>query len=326
MNLTNLNSNNTICSLFEISNLTLIQVTKCYFHQLNLREPFSVIELAIIFITIMFNAIVIVLIKKNTSKPTLFDKILICHAIVDFSAGLIAMPIYHVYITFGYWPFNSIISRLWSSFDNSINTITNLNMLYLNWSRLRSIQNPVNYSKEWLLKSPFHIFIFMWLVSYSIWAPLVFIFDLEPYTLRVDYSSNIIELMFGLIFWFIPLFLILAISLRIFFYLARSSQIGNQTHKHVTNADRNKSIFERVFNYRLESQTVFTIIMLVYWVQWTIPCLINLFRSFIGLPDQLQSQLYWLTYTVCATDPITLLIFNPNVSFLKNKIERTTPH
>ena len=57
--------------------------------------------------------------------------------------------------------------------------------------------------------------------------------------------------------------------------------------------------------------------MSVYIVQWLLPVIAEflMFHSFIQ--ESLHYSLYWLTYTVCLTDPLILIFFNANVSPFK---------
>ena len=133
----------------------------------------SILTWLLIFSTIFANSFVIILIHRNSDKITIFDQILINHALLDGLTGLIDIPIYHINSIFGYWPLSSIIATLWSIYDSSINTAINLNMLYLSWSRLRSIQNPISYTKEFIFKHSIYVMISIWLVSFLIWTPIV---------------------------------------------------------------------------------------------------------------------------------------------------------
>ena len=70
------------------------------------------------------------------------------YTILDCITGLIDITFYHVYTLFAYWPFDLTSSRIWFSYDNSVNTISCFHMLYICWSRLRCVQKPVPYKKR----------------------------------------------------------------------------------------------------------------------------------------------------------------------------------
>ena len=282
----------------------------------------SSLTLSLIAGTVIFNLAVIVCIRKNTKNQlTIFDKILVGHAIVDGLTGLVDIPLYHIRTCFGYWPLSNSLGILWAIFDNNINTVTNMHMLYLCWSRLRSIQNPKNFHQEILLKHPAITMLLIWLISLLIWIPQVLVFGLIEYSLELNIDSVGLNLTNTILFWFLPLLGILVVSCLIFVYL-KISQKRKQKFSNFKSNESNKSVFECLFHYHLSPQTVFTFIMLLYWIQWIIPCLVSLL---IMIPnDQIITQVYWLTYTVCFTDALILLILNPNVSFLSKKIKIRT--
>ena len=195
-------------------------------------------------------------------------------------------------------------------------------MLYLCWSRLRCVQNAKNYHKELLLKSPVDTMTLIWLFSLTIWTPQVFIYGLREYSLELNIESLAINLIDLFFFWFLPMFNILIVSCIIFYYL-RLNQIRRQ-HLNVNKVNREnnhenrKSLFEKVFKrFHLGTQSVFTLIMSFYWIQWFIPCILRLLYFIFKI--KIERDFYWLTYTVCLTDPLILLIFNPNVSVFYKK-------
>ena len=159
--------NSTNCFTKNFSR-NFFELFECYEYHFCQSIISSLLSILLIIGTIISNSLVIMLIKRNSLKLTIFDKILIGHSIVDGLTGLIAMPFYHIYFVFGYWPLGTIIGKLWSSFDNSINTITNVHMLYLSWSRLRSIQYPRSYNAEFLLKRPNLLMVTIWFLSFII--------------------------------------------------------------------------------------------------------------------------------------------------------------
>ena len=147
-------------------------------------------------------------------------------------------------------------------------------------------------------------------------------FGLKEYTLVLNIDSLALNLLDTILLWFLPLCGILIVSSLIFVYLAISKKRKHKFNKNTKNDSNNKSVFEYMFNIHLGPQAVFTIMMALYWIQWVIPCGETLL-SFI--PNVvISSDIYWLTYTVCFTDAIILLVLNPNVSFLRRRLNRTS--
>lgn len=311
------NQNDTNCSK-EHEITSYLEFFDCYsfFFQKSLIQ--SSLTISLMVSTVVFNVAVIYCIKKNLKLHlSLFDKILIGHTIVDALTGLIIMPFYHINDCFGYWPLDNSFGHLWATFDNSINTVTNVHMLYLCWSRLRSIQNPKNFHQEFLLKHPEITMLLIWLISALIWAPQVFVFGLIEHTLHLNIDSVELKLTNTILFWFLPMLGILVVSSLILIYL-KISQRRKEKFKNTKSSEANKSVFERLSGYHLSPHTVFIFMMSVYWLQWIIPCLTTLLNMIPNV--QIISEVYWLTYTVCLSDALILLILNPNVSFLKSKI------
>lgn len=67
--------------------------------------------------------------------------------------------------------------------------------------------------------------------------------------------------------------------------------------------------------FKMGAQTKLTIIIATYWTQWTLPCLITLIDPICNcVSDEASTAIYWLTYTVTLTDPIIILLLNPNIA------------
>jgi hypothetical protein len=122
----------------------------CYQYLFLQNITTSILYYLLIITVILFNFLVIYLIKRNSIKLTLFDKILIIHSTVNVIRDIINMPFNHIITLFEYWPFDSISGRIYGSLNSSLNTIITLIMLYLTCARLRKIQHPRTYKQEML--------------------------------------------------------------------------------------------------------------------------------------------------------------------------------
>ncbi len=302
------------------------QFFECYRYFLinNLTE--SILSWLLIFCTIFANLFVIILIHRNSEKITIFDQILINHCLLDGLTGLVDIPFYHINSIFGYWPFSSLTATLWSIYDTSSITAITLNMLYLSWSRLRSIQNPTSYSNEFIFKQSIYVIISIWLVSFIIWTAIVLNSGLKVNSLTLNIDGTFRMFIFQILFWLLPFLFIIIVSIIIFYYLKLRQNTRDQRRleqNRQQNTNINKSLFENIFKIKFGSHTLFTIIMSVYIIQWLIPFIVELlmFNSTIQIP--FIDSIYWLTYTVCLTDALILVFFNSNVSPFKTN---TTPN
>ena len=289
----------------------------------------------------LFNSLVIVLLVKMPHKKNIFEKILIAHCIVDGVTGLIDVPFFHITDLFGYWPFIRVGAYLWSSYDNAINVITNLHMLYMTWLRFRSIRAPNTFEKDLLAKKPELICVIIWIIGFTIWTPITFSFGLNCYSTEVDYNNRIVGTLLILFTWFLPLCSIIVISITILVILhkriqqkrslqakarlIRSKSIKVAVIETTVKRDSRQSI-SSIKNQliHLGPQTRFQIIIISYCLQWFPSSLIAIIDPLCNcISLNVTETVYWLTYTVCLTDPLVILIFNPNVS--KHRA-RVSPH
>ena len=248
---------------------------------------------------------------------------------------------------FGYWPLPRWMAIIWASYDNSINTATNLNMLYMSWARLRGIIEPTKYKNEWLIKNTKLVLILIWVISLGIWTPVTNAKGLYDFSTAVIYNPTYMKKILNFLFWFMPLMAMLYVSLKIIWALnARSLKKKLMSMRHITNAvtaigtekgttnsyltkktdspkndsQAKASKSKNKKKFKIQPQYRFLFIILLYWIQWFIPCVTVIVD---GLCDCVSSStmmpIYWLTYTVILSDALTNLILNPNVKFCWNK-------
>jgi hypothetical protein len=252
------------------------------------------------------------LIKRNSIKLTLFDKILIIHSTLNAIRGITSMPFNHIITLFKYWPFDSISGRIYGSFNSSLNTIINLIMLYLTCARLRKIQYPRTYKQEMLFKSPILISMLICIIGILIWMSVYVVYDLKA----IDSLNHDVKAYVSLEFStrLIPLILILIISCFIYYHLKRRTPQTNNNRPY----EMNKCLFEVASKTPINSQQLFVIIMSIHWIQWFIPVSCDLLDDVQGLAELsvIGNYYYLLTDTVCLTDALVLLIFNPIASIL----------
>ncbi len=310
-------SNSTINCMFQNKTESLVEFSDCYNYFFQQKITASLLSAFLIAGIISSNIQVAILIIKNNKKDHLnvFDKILISHAIVNGLAGLVLVPFYHVYILFDYWPFDQITAKIWITCDNCINIVTTTHTLYMCWSRLRCVQQPVTFKNELLIRNPLRLILTSWVISFVIWTPFVYFTELEEHSIDFKYNNltyTLITYITCFLFWLFPLCCTFILCFFIFYYLkigqTRRLNLHSQPVNHI---ETKKSLFEYVFGYNLSTQSVFIIIMSIHWFQWFIPCVIRLIEFFYD--THLDDGFYWLTYTVCLTDPLVLLIFNPNL-------------
>jgi hypothetical protein len=312
-NISNNNSSTIHCELTQ--SLDFNGFKYCYQYLFLQNMTTSILYYLLIITVILFNFLVIYLIKRNSIKLILFDKILIIHCTVNVIRGITNMPFNHIITLFEYWPFDSLSGGIYGSFNSSLNTITNLLMLYLTCARLRKIQYPRTYKQEMLFKNPILISILIWIIGILIWIPVYVFNDIQEF---ISINHNILSyITLEVLTWFLPLILILIISCFIFYHFKKRNQSTLPTSNNHT-YEMNKSLFEEIFNHHISSHTLFAIIMSFYWIQWIIPVscdLLNDYQAFTAISID-GRYLFLQVDTVCLTEAFLLLMFNPMASIL----------
>jgi hypothetical protein len=138
------------------------------------------------------------------------------HAIVDGLTGIIDIPFYHVYNLFGYWPFSKSLALYWASYDNNINLITSLHMLYASYARLRSLYDPNNYRDEFLMKRPYLVMLCLWIFGLTVWIPITLSYGVIDYSLEINFEPFYLYSIFNLFSWALPLIMIFFLSIYIY--------------------------------------------------------------------------------------------------------------
>jgi hypothetical protein len=313
-NISNNNSSSTIhCELTQSFDLNGFKY--CYQYLFLQNMTTSILYYLLIITVILFNFLVVYLIKRNSIKLILFDKILIIHCTINVIRSITNMPFNHIITLFKYWPFDSISGGIFGSFNSSLNTITNLIMLYLTCARLRKIQYPRTYKQEMLFKSPILISMLICIIGILIWIPVYVLNDIQEF---IPINHNILSyIILKVLTWFLPLILILIISCFIFYHFKKRNQNTLTTSNNQT-YEMNKCLFEVIFNYKINSHTLFAIIMSFYWIQWIIPVscdLLNDYQAFTEISID-GRYLFLQVDTVCLTEAFLLLMFNPMASIL----------
>ena len=228
---------------------------------------------------------------------------------------MIDVPFFVINQIFGYWPFGNKLSLYWASYDNTINTTTNLHMLYIIYMTLRSIKAPSTFKNEYLIKKPYILIIIFWAVGLLIWIPIVNVLGTIEYSTSVKYNSLYIQLITNIFTWLIIDILILVLSIY-FLVLIRIKSINMKKYKsRKINSDSISKRITRIFSFNssknvqmtkrrdvyTEAQSRFLIITSFFFIQWIIPSLANILSSLSDIDNDLAGIIYWLTYTVCFT-------------------------
>jgi hypothetical protein len=284
-NLTNSTFNYTDCLINQTFN-TYSDFARCYSHFIKENAVDAFFEIALIVSVILLNLAVIVNILATHKKILIYDHIIIGHSLSNLITGVVVMPFFHIQDMLEYWPFGSLSSILWAAADGAVITITNLNMLYMSYARLRSIKSPKNFTSEILLHKPNYAIISFWVISISLWLGFTFLFKTFEFTTHIDYHPHFTQSLINFILWLLPLLMVLFISLYIIYYLK---------FKHHKNTARHKSFWSAL----VTPQSKFSLIIASYLIQWSVPSVYIIVEPYLGdFFEVLTLSLKWPSYTV----------------------------
>ena len=285
MNFTSNDSNLTDCEESHDIN-SFHEFINCYGYFARKTPHLLVIELGLIFSVITLNLTVIISILKYNKTKSIYDKIIIGHSISNLISGLMVMPFFHIEDLFDYWTFGPIPSILWAVADNTINTVTNLHMLFMSYARLKSILSPRHYTSELLLKKPCLTIIGFWIFGMSYWLIFCFLFKTIRFSSHINYHPHYLQSVINYFVWLLPLKIVLITSIYLLYLL--------KTRVHKKNS-RKKGILKIL----LEPESKFLFIIGSYILQWSVPALYIVFEPFLSeYIETLTLALKWPSYTV----------------------------
>lgn len=325
----------------SVENLTLFFSQYLVMFDLNLAA--SLAQLLLVLFTTIFNSLIIIMTALKPHK-TIFDKILIVHCCDNAINGLFGLPFFHIKTLFGYWPLGNLPGLIWISYEYSRWSFMNLHMLYLTWTRFKSITSPRLYENTLLTRNPTIVCIFACLISFVIWIPVCFAYGIDSFSVTVKFNPAQIKSVLVFIMVLTPLGFIKFLHIYIMLILKKRNRnslnhilvlnnsiklyhVGNQQMKQIS-----MNLKRKMKNFLSGPQIRFQCIITFYWFQWILPCLFAFVNPIFNcIPSSLESSIYWLTYTVCLTDPIIILLLNPNVTFnslnrIMQKISRIKPN
>lgn len=247
-----------------------------------------------------------------------------------------------------------IYGTMWASFDSGIDTITCVHMLYISFVIFRSLKAPFSYRRELLIKHSHLVMAFIWVFGLSIWTIVTVSFGLLDSTNRVNYTPIYFQAILNFILWFIPLALIIVIAFNIIYILKQRSRIKSElqftkveksTTVYINNiatikkinyflVEKRASLSPSVFNQKnaklkpnnvqraanrrlMNAHIKYVIIIGTFLAQWLPSCILAIVVPICNdcISNEVVSAFYWLTYTVCCTDAIMVLLLNSNVVF-----------
>ena len=144
--------------------------------------PFSITQILLIalvagalsLLTVLGNVMVMVSFKIDKQLQTISNYFLFSLAVADFVIGLISMPLFTVYLLFGYWPMGTLVCNAWLSLDYLVSNASVLNLLIISFDRYFSVTRPLTYRARRTTKRAAFMISCAWVISLLLWPPWIY--------------------------------------------------------------------------------------------------------------------------------------------------------
>ena len=285
----------------------------CYEYYFNKNKLISILEILLGIVTAVANSTLAYRILNYSNFLTIFDKLFLCHSIIDFSVGTTDLPIYHIFTLFNYWPFSKLACTLWSTLDNFFNTITIFLMAFMCWVRIKSIVSPNNFQNDLFTKQPFMTTGLLCCIAVGIWLPINFVFiyqdsEYETGTCDIAYQPSYLKLIITFVTWFLPLMFTFSSTL----YIINKVRIKKKYNRKSSGKRKKVNVFD--------TETRLSVVIIIYLVQWLPSCILWMTNSLcFCISDIIMNSTYWLSFSVAFTDALAVLLLNSNYSFTGRK-------
>lgn len=316
-----------------ITNIFDFSVCYTYFATEYLGKTIGLLLLA--FLITISNVIVIVSLSVQTSSQSvIFDEILIGYCIVNGITGLIDMPLTHFSYVFQYWPLGSTLGEIAVIMDNGLATVTLLHMAYLSFVRMEAVKLPGTFKHNFIIRRPIIVMPILWICGFLYWTIVVLSFGLVDYSISINYQPAKIQLLFSFIGWFLPIGVIMGLAIYLIVLLRRFSATRQKMKPSTSRGYINRDLcdFHLHLHLRrplnrissLDAETRFQILIFTFLVQWLVSNIITVVQPFCEcIPQWMIEMCFFLTYLVCLTDAILILLLNSNINIcqqIKNAV------
>ena len=232
------------------------------------RISLSLVAGIISVLTVAGNLLVIVAFKYNKQLQTLSNYYLISLAVSDLATGALSMPMFILYVFYGFWPLGPIVCDIWLSVDYVMHTASVANLLIISIDRFLSVARPIRYRATRTPRKVGLMISYSWIIAVLLWPPWIFAWPHIEGTRTVPNddcyvqflkSNKVMNLITSLITFYIPVAITTTVYCFIYRLTAKQKKLMSKAKViHKSNSrtvERNASVNKATNDICIENST-----------------------------------------------------------------------
>lgn len=170
------------------------------------------------------NSVFFYLFLRKGGQRTVFEQILISHAICDFINGICVLPLFDIEFIFEFWPLGKEACMYFLTLDTITGTLSIIHVLYLSYVRMRCILAPKKYLQERIIRNNVKVLLLQWIILGTFFSAF-FVPDIDEnyveYNCSLADDSIVVSFIYYVTFFIIPLSLPVASTIYILHHIKK---------------------------------------------------------------------------------------------------------
>ncbi|XP_067874169.1 trace amine-associated receptor 4-like [Heterodontus francisci] len=318
MNLTHLEKLEDVQYCFEFVNTSCPRVTR----PTAINAALYIFITISILITIFGNLVVIISVLHFKQLQTPTNCLILSLAVVDFLVGFIVLPYSMVRSVETCWYFGEVFCKIHSIIDIVLTIVSIYTLCFIAIDRYYAMCDPLLHSIKITLPIIIVTMILIWLFA-LFYGLSVFLLDfskksVDDYmaTRSCDGSCIAYDKFEGhvdaLIVFFIPIFIILGVYVKIFFVMRckHGGRIGNMSHNSHCTEENNIKILHKKEQIVVKNQDILIGIFTLSWLPFYVNSILNPYFNFL-IPPAIDSVFAWFGFFNSTLNPLLYAFLYP---------------
>uniref|UniRef100_UPI00398EE6F0 trace amine-associated receptor 4-like n=1 Tax=Pristiophorus japonicus TaxID=55135 RepID=UPI00398EE6F0 len=318
MNLTYLENSEDVQYCFKFVNTSCPKVSR----PIAINAALYIFIIISILITIFGNLVVIISVLHFKQLQTPTNYLVLSLAVVDFLVGFVVLPYSMVRSIETCWYFGDVFCKIHSIIDIVLTIVSIYNLCFIAIDRYYAVSDPLLYSIKITLPVTAVTIILIWLFA-IFYGFSVFLSDfskksVDDYMATRSCEGSCIAYnkfeghMDALIVFFIPIFIILGIYVKIFFVLRckHGKKIGNMPNNGQCTEENNLKILYKKEKIAVKNQAVIMGIFTFSWLPFYVNSILNPYFNFL-MPSALHDAFTWFAFFNSTLNPMLYAFLYP---------------